>query len=354
MQVNLSMQTRPNPLGRAALRAVFAFAVACAGTGCADDRAAAVATTISVATPSPDPALARDRDTAWIYHLSKAHETDDLVGRLDGDRRRIALTAAVHAGAQPHNVLAIEPPHSPPPIVRLSPGPAASATPAATAPSRDPLAELAEPLDPAVVLALYHIDPATYKELFIENYPTTPDAVQHDFGDRLARASLTPDGEAYPIVELERQAATSEVAAAKLYEAASVADGELADRYAVVIAQFAKGHPASVLPMLVRLPMATQLATVSEPAGWCRFRPESILAGASDDLAQLAIQRDLRTTVTGCGRLAALARAARASARAHSRHHRRGPPRRAHGRSAGRHAHAPSKRPPKTGSRAGA
>jgi hypothetical protein len=276
--------------------------------------------TESIAIPTPDPIDARNKDVAWIYHLSKVHQEAPLLARLQ--REHDAEAASPLPGVTPSAAATLAtaaPTARPTPSVAPSTSASASATAAASparsagpsaaassnaspagSPSPSPTPRL--PVDPALSLALFHIDSSTYRSTFVDNYPIDSAGVDGDYGTRLARAKLTKQGIAYPILALAGYAEAGDaVATTRLLAATAVSSGSQAAAYADADAAVASRNPDGFADALAALSMGIRMR-VASTSHWCALVPKTFLAATDPDPGRIAMQTVIRRALADCGR----------------------------------------------------
>jgi len=131
----------------------------------------------------------------------------------------------------------------------------------------------------AVALSLFLLDAKKYRDRFVEAYPDTPDGVNGDYGSRLLRSHLLPQGANFPIDAIGNIAAAGNLtAAAKLFAAQSQATGIIADAYDMEAARVMNAlPPGDALAALAALRPPLRLAAIGE-TNWCALKPKRILA----------------------------------------------------------------------------
>lgn len=210
-------------------------------------------TTISVATPFDNPV--REKAALDIYASAKQHDT----------ARLLALRAAAGQGQ---------------------------------APQQSPA-----PLDPALTLALYVIDPSAHESDFVAGYPTDEIGVQLDYGPRFERSGLAPPGFAFPylfpIKSLSSIAAKGDpVALTKLLQAYAVSKEPIASAYAEEIAHVGTVLPHEMIAAIAKLPPKQQLDATGA-IQWCAHRP-NVLAVTPANAAETTVQNELHQRFTDC------------------------------------------------------
>jgi hypothetical protein len=220
-------------------------------TGCSSHSAPA----LSVATPPPDPGL-HEKAVAGVYELARRRDVTAL----------LALGVPVSSSTPSSSSNATDGPveldvsKSPLPAGpgAMSPSPlsASSATPSATAGS----------LTSAVALALFVIDRKRYASNFVLSYPVDRVGVQDDYGADFARAHLARTGDAFPVAALGALALAGDSGAyAKLFQAAIVANGSLAEIYRAQLRHVVSAAaPATTFGVLDSFSRSEQMASIAE------------------------------------------------------------------------------------------
>ncbi|MBV8579563.1 MAG: hypothetical protein JO225_03015 [Candidatus Eremiobacteraeota bacterium] len=226
--------------------------------------------------PTPDPALRRDADVAAIYDLWRHHDVDTL-------RARYAAALAALPSASPTPTPAPSPSSSPAerpkPVIRIAP------TPPPT-------------IDPALVLALYALDRTTYRDAFVANYPADEDGVGNDYGMRLDRARVVPQGSGFPVAALAGYAPDDDAARRALFVAAASAPPSLHGAYARALAHVAAARPEATLRTIAALDSPERLAIIADDA-WCAKRP-ALLGVQTSDPQESVVRDRIGDTVSRC------------------------------------------------------
>jgi hypothetical protein len=147
-------------------------------------------------------------------------------------------------------------------------------------PSASPSSNASASPDPAVLLGLMTLDRARYERAFVQNYPTTREALTIDYGSEFARARVVPSGALFPIAALGKIATRDDGSDAfeKLLGGVAVTNDRIGDAYrAQAHLVIGSVPPARTIGAFAGLPLSSRLAAIST-LGWCSAPPTALLA----------------------------------------------------------------------------